>query len=115
MLSLLLKVKLEGLLDRQIVLNGKDDAGAESTVELVALLRDRIEQLEDEKRQSLAEDQRQNAVIEQLNQRESNSQKQIEALEQKLDASDRRFGKLKNQFDAMMQKLGLSGEASSNR
>ena len=80
-------------------------------MELVALLRDRIEQLEDEKRQSLAEDQRQNAVIEQLNQRESNSQKQIEELEQKLDASDRRFGKFKNQFDAMMLKLGLSGEA----
>lgn len=81
----------------------------------MALLRERIEQFEDEKQQSLAEDQRQNAVIEQLNQRDFKSQRQIKSLEQKLDASDRRFGKLKNQFDAMMQKLGLSGDASSSR
>ena len=78
-------------------------------------MRQRIEQLEDEKRQSAAEDQRQNEVIEQLSARDSRNQQQIKALQQKLDESDKRFGKLKSQFDAMMHKLGLSGDASSSR
>ena len=109
-----LKAKLEALLDQQNSNEDMNAPGSESTRELLALLRLRIEQLEDEKRQSLAEDQRQNLVIEKLTERDSQSQEQIEALEQKLDESDKRFGKLKRQFDAIMEKLGMnsSGQAS---
>ena len=82
--------------------------GSESTDELVALLREQIKQLEEEKRLSLEEDQRQNLVIEKLTERDTQNQEQIQALEEKLDESDKRFGKLKRQFDAIMKKLGMN-------
>ena len=47
-------------------------------------------------------------VIEKLTERDTQNQEQIQALEEKLDESDKRFGKLKRQFDAIMKKLGMN-------
>ena len=57
---------------------------------------------------SLEEDKRQNLVIEKLTERDTQNQEQILALEENLDESDKRFGKLKRQFDAIMKKLGMN-------
>tara|TARA_B100000925_G_scaffold198791_1_gene150569 strand:+ start:80 stop:475 length:396 start_codon:yes stop_codon:yes gene_type:complete len=103
-----LKAKLEALLEQQNDNRGMTGPGSESTDELVALLREQIKQLEEEKRLSLEEDQRQNLVIEKLTERDTQNQEQIQALEEKLDESDKRFGKLKRQFDAIMKKLGMN-------
>ena len=103
-----LKAKLEALLQQQNDNKGMTGPGSESTDELVALLREQIKQLEEEKRLSLEEDQRQNLVIEKLTERDTQNQEQIQALEEKLDESDKRFGKLKRQFDAIMKKLGMN-------
>ena len=103
-----LKAKLEALLEQQNDNTGMTGPGSESTDELVALLREQIKQLEEEKRSSLEEDQRQNLVIEKLTERDTQNQEQIQALEEKLDESDKRFGKLKRQFDAIMKKLGMN-------
>ena len=103
-----LKAKLEALLEQQTDNRGMTGPGSESTDELVALLREQIKQLEEEKRLSLEEDQRQNLVIEKLTERDTQNQEQIQALEEKLDESDKRFGKLKRQFDAIMKKLGMN-------
>ena len=103
-----LKAKLEALLEQQNDNRGMAGSGSESTDELVALLREQIKQLEEEKRLSLEEDQRQNLVIEKLTERDTQNQEQIQALEEKLDESDKRFGKLKRQFDAIMKKLGMN-------
>ena len=103
-----LKAKLEALLEQQNDNKGMTGPGSESTDELVALLREQIKQLEEEKRLSLEEDQRQNLVIEKLTERDTQNQEQIQALEEKLDESDKRFGKLKRQFDAIMKKLGMN-------
>lgn len=103
-----LKAKLEALLEQQNDNTGMTGPGSESTDELVALLREQIKQLEEEKRLSLEEDQRQNLVIEKLTERDTQNQEQIQALEEKLDESDKRFGKLKRQFDAIMKKLGMN-------
>ena len=103
-----LKAKLEALLEQQNDNTSMTGPGSESTDELVALLREQIKQLEEEKRLSLEEDQRQNLVIEKLTERDTQNQEQIQALEEKLDESDKRFGKLKRQFDAIMKKLGMN-------
>ena len=103
-----LKAKLEALLEQQNDNTGMTGPGSESTDELVALLREQIKQLEEEKRLSLEEDKRQNLVIEKLTERDTQNQEQIQALEEKLDESDKRFGKLKRQFDAIMKKLGMN-------
>ena len=103
-----LKAKLEALLEQQNDNKGMTGPGSESTDELVALLREQIKQLEEEKRLSLEEDQRQNLVIEKLTERDTQNQEQIQALEEKLDESDKRFGKLKRQFDAIMKRLGMN-------
>ena len=103
-----LKAKLEALLEQQNDNRGMTGPGSESTDELVALLREQIKQLEEEKRLSLEEDKRQNLVIEKLTERDTQNQEQIQALEEKLDESDKRFGKLKRQFDAIMKKLGMN-------
>ena len=103
-----LKAKLEALLEQQNDHKGMTGPGSESTDELVALLREQIKQLEEEKRLSLEEDKRQNLVIEKLTERDTQNQEQIQALEEKLDESDKRFGKLKRQFDAIMKKLGMN-------
>ena len=103
-----LKAKLEALLEQQNDNTGMTGPGSESTDELVALLREQIKQLEEEKRLSLEEDQRQNLVIEKLTERDTQNQEQIQALEENLDESDKRFGKLKRQFDAIMKKLGMN-------
>ena len=103
-----LKAKLEALLEQQNDNTSMTGPGSESTDELVALLREQIKQLEEEKRLSLEEDKRQNLVIEKLTERDTQNQEQIQALEEKLDESDKRFGKLKRQFDAIMKKLGLN-------
>ncbi|WP_413403577.1 MULTISPECIES: hypothetical protein [unclassified Synechococcus] len=103
-----LKAKLEALLEQQNDNTGMTGPGSESTDELVALLREQIKQLEEEKRLSLEEDQRQNLVIKKLTERDTQNQEQIQALEENLDESDKRFGKLKRQFDAIMKKLGMN-------
>ena len=103
-----LKAKLEALLEQQNDNTGMTGPGSESTDELVALLREQIKQLEEEKRLSLEEDKRQNLVIEKLTERDTQNQEQIQALEENLDESDKRFGKLKRQFDAIMKKLGMN-------
>ncbi|WP_413746745.1 hypothetical protein [Synechococcus sp. MIT S9507] len=103
-----LKAKLEALLEQQNDNTSMTGPGSESTDELVALLREQIKQLEEEKRLSLEEDKRQNLVIEKLTERDTQNQEQIQALEEKLDESDKRFGKLKRQFDAIMKKLGMN-------
>ena len=103
-----LKAKLEALLEQQNDNTSMTGPGSESTDELVALLREQIKQLEEEKRLSLEEDQRQNLVIEKLTERDTQNQEQIQALEENLDESDKRFGKLKRQFDAIMKKLGMN-------
>ena len=107
-----LKAKLEALLEQQNDNTSMTGPGSESTDELVALLREQIKQLEEEKRLSLEEDQRQNLVIEKLTERDTQNQEQIEALEDKLDESDKRFGKLKHQFDAIMKKLGMNNSGN---
>ena len=109
-----LKAKLEALLEQQNDNKGMTGPGSESTDELVTLLREQIKQLEEEKRLSLEEDQRQNLVIEKLTERDTQNQEQIQALEEKLDESDKRFGKLKRQFDAIMKKLGMNSGGNAS-
>ena len=79
------------------------------------MLRERIDQLEAEKQRSAAEDQKQNALIEQLSARDAKSQTQIQSLQQKLEASDRRYSGLQRKLDAVLEKLGLSKQHDSKR
>ena len=61
-----LKRKLEQLLDHQSDDLANDVASTEANNQLIALLKQRIDELEEEKKQSHAEDARQNQVIEDL-------------------------------------------------
>ena len=110
-----LKAKLEALLQQQPQAEAGSPSGSQATEELVAMLRQRIDQLEAEKQRSAAEDQKQNALIEQLSARDAKSQTQIQSLQQKLEASDRRYSGLQRKLDAVLEKLGLSKQHDSKR
>ena len=112
-----LKQRLETLLqnDRDQARSGVGRAGREANGELVAMLRQRIDQLEKQKQEADQEDQRQNALIEDLSQRDTASREQINVLEQKLEASDQRVNGLQQKLDAVLKRLGLLQGDSSRR
>ena len=85
-----LKSKLERLIEQQQQLDPQPQA-AEPTSELIALLQQRIDELEEEKRQSAREDDQQNA--------------QINELKEKLAKQETRFEEQETRFEAMMKKL----------
>lgn len=100
-----LKQQLDQLLNNQ-TLPENDDAAAESeaTTNLIALLKSRIEQLETEKRQSEAENARQD--------------QKIQDLEDKLEAQESMFKRMMNQLKSLMPgqapaNLGNTSQASS--
>ena len=80
----LLKSRLQKLIDDQKSNNGAAQEGDE----LIAILQKRITELEDEKAESEAEDQRQNA--------------RIEELEDKLEAQESRFDALMDRVQSLL-------------
>ena len=80
----LLKSRLQKLIDDQKSNNG----AAQEEDELIAILQKRITELEDEKAESEAEDQRQNA--------------RIEELEDKLEAQESRFDALMDRVQSLL-------------
>ena len=78
-----LKIRLEELI------NNQDEAsvgGAEANNDLIALLQKRIDELEEEKRQSALEDERQNAQIDELKEKLVQQETRFEAIMKKLQS-----------------------------
>jgi len=78
-----LKTRLEQLIDSQ---KGDISRQDESTTELIAMLQQRIRELEAERKKSEEEDDRQNAKIEELQQKLVNQENRFEAMMKRLQS-----------------------------